>query len=119
MKIQLTGFLSIFCVVCSSAEIAFSDQSKGKTDQDYKSVNRDLFVVPEGLEVTIWAQSPSVFNPTNMDIDKDGRIWVAEGVRYRRHFDREPKGDRIVVLEDTRMAMARPIRATPLSRNRS
>jgi len=37
------------------------------------------------LEVTLWAQTPMFNNPTNMDIDKDGRIWVAEGVNYRRH----------------------------------
>ncbi|MCP5539392.1 MAG: c-type cytochrome [Akkermansiaceae bacterium] len=57
--------------------------------------------MPEGLEVTLWAQSPMLFNPTNLDVDKDGRIWVAEGVRYRRQHDQQPEGDRIVVLEDT------------------
>ncbi|MCB1236366.1 MAG: hypothetical protein KDM91_14965, partial [Verrucomicrobiae bacterium] len=61
----------------------------------------ELFKVPEGLEVTLWAQSPMLFNPTNLDVDKDGRIWVAEGVRYRRQHDQQPEGDRIVVLEDT------------------
>ena len=66
-----------------------------------ESVPLDLMKVPEGLEVTIWASSPMLFNPTNMDIDKDGRIWVAEGVRYRRHWDRQPEGDRIQVLQDT------------------
>lgn len=40
------------------------------------------FRVPEGLEVTLWAASPLLFNPTNIDVDRDGRIWVAEGVRY-------------------------------------
>ena len=53
------------------------------------------------LEVTLWAQTPMFNNPTNMDIDKDGRIWVAEGVNYRRHGSRRPEGDRIVVLQDT------------------
>lgn len=61
----------------------------------------DLFQVPDGLEVTLWATSPLLHNPTNIDIDRDGRIWVAEGVRYRRHHDRRPEGDRIVVLQDT------------------
>ncbi|MDF1826497.1 MAG: c-type cytochrome [Verrucomicrobiales bacterium] len=64
-------------------------------------VPEDMFVVPEGLEVTLWASSPHLYNPTNIDIDKDGRIWVAEGVRYRRNFDRQPEGDCIKVLEDT------------------
>src|SRR5262245_1774853 len=61
----------------------------------------DLFSVPEGLEITVWASSPLLHNPTNIDIDKDGRIWVAEGVRYRSHFNRQPEGDKIVVLQDT------------------
>lgn len=61
----------------------------------------DYFTVPEGFEVTVWARSPQLRNPTNMDIDREGRIWVAEGVNYRRNEDRDPAGDRITVLEDT------------------
>ena len=61
----------------------------------------DLFKVPDGLEVTLWATSPLLRNPTNIDIDRDGRIWVAEGVRYRSHHARQPEGDKIVVLQDT------------------
>jgi putative membrane-bound dehydrogenase-like protein len=61
----------------------------------------DIFSVPEGLEVTLWARSPMLKNPTNIDIDAAGRIWVTEGVNYRRHKERDPKGDRVVVLEDT------------------
>ncbi|HAV63450.1 MAG TPA: dehydrogenase [Verrucomicrobiales bacterium] len=53
------------------------------------------------LEVTLWAASPMILNPTNMDTDKEGRIWVAEGVNYRSHYNRKPEGDRIMVLEDT------------------
>lgn len=60
-----------------------------------------MFTAPGGLEVTLWARSPMLRNPTNMDIDKDGRIWVAEGANYRRHMGRRAEGDRIVVLEDT------------------
>jgi putative membrane-bound dehydrogenase-like protein len=61
----------------------------------------DLFKVADGLEITLWAATPLLHNPTNIDIDRDGRIWVAEGVRYRSHYARQPAGDRIVVLEDT------------------
>lgn len=56
--------------------------------------------VPDGLEVTVWANSPLLLNPTNMDTDAAGRIWVAEGVNYRRAVHR-PEGDRIVVIADT------------------
>ena len=61
----------------------------------------DLFQLPDGFEITLWAASPLLHNPTNIDIDRDGRIWVAEGVRYRSHHARQPEGDRIIVLQDT------------------
>lgn len=96
--------LKLAAVPPSPAKEAAADVPEAEPEvkkEEFESVDTDLFVVPEGLEVTVWATSPLFFNPTNMDIDKDGRIWVAEGVRYRREFDRQPEGDRIVVVEDT------------------
>ena len=58
------------------------------------------FDVPDGLEVQVWAQAPLLQNPTNMDIDHLGRVWVTEGVNYRGKARRRPEGDRVVVLED-------------------
>ena len=59
----------------------------------------DEFVLQEGLEVKLWAKSPLFYNPTNIDIDYKGRIWVAEGRNYRGKRT-QPDGDRIVVVED-------------------
>ena len=59
------------------------------------------FKVPEGLEITVWATSPQLFNPSNMDIDGAGRVWVTEGVNYRRHSGRSREGDCVRVLQDT------------------
>ncbi len=64
-------------------------------------VPAELFTVPEGFEVTIWAASPQIFNPTNIDFDERGRMYVAEGVNYRSKAGRRKEGDRIMVLEDT------------------
>ena len=58
-------------------------------------------IVADDLEVTVWAETPLFNNPTNMDMDAHGRMWVAEGVNYRRHKGRRPEGDRIMVLTDT------------------
>ncbi len=66
-----------------------------------KVVPTDLFTVPEGLEVTVWATSPLFSNPVNIDFDAAGRLYVAEGVNYRSKGGRRPEGDRIVILEDT------------------
>jgi len=66
-----------------------------------KVVPVDLFAVPEGLEVTVWATSPLFSNPVNIDFDGEGRLYVAEGVNYRGKGGRRPEGDRVVILEDT------------------
>ena len=59
------------------------------------------FHVADDLEVTLWAASPMFYNPANMDIDHAGRVWVNEGINYRKHWGRNPGGDRVMVLEDT------------------
>jgi putative membrane-bound dehydrogenase-like protein len=69
--------------------------------QEPPAIPLKSFVLPEGLEITPWALSPALFNPTNMDMDHLGRIWVTEGVNYRGKAGRQPAGDRIVILEDT------------------
>ncbi len=43
----------------------------------------DQFILPDDLEITLWAESPMFFNPTNIDVDARGRVWVAEAVNYR------------------------------------
>ena len=64
--------------------------------------------VPEDFEVSLWAETPMLYNPTNMDVDAKGRIWVTEAVEYRDfnnkpdgRFNFKDKGDRVVILEDT------------------
>jgi putative membrane-bound dehydrogenase-like protein len=61
--------------------------------------------VRDGLDAKIFAESPTLTNPTDLDVDSRGRVWVLEGYNYRTalhpdHPVRE-KGDRILILEDT------------------
>ncbi len=58
-------------------------------------------MIDPSLEVTVWASTPLLHNPTNMDIDHLGRVWVVEGVNYRGREGTRPAGDRIVVIQDT------------------
>jgi putative membrane-bound dehydrogenase-like protein len=56
------------------------------------------------LETTLFASEPMVVNPTNIDIDERGRVWVTEGYNYRIQIHKnnpvKEGGDRIVILED-------------------
>ncbi len=63
--------------------------------------------VPDDLEATLWAEAPLFYNPTNMDIDARGRVWITEAVNYRsfktkpeERLSHEKKGDRVMILED-------------------
>jgi putative membrane-bound dehydrogenase-like protein len=60
--------------------------------------------VEEGLEVSLFAGEPDLTNPTDIDIDHRGRVWVCESYNYRNPHNGNPsrtEGDRIVILEDT------------------
>src|SRR5690349_19731982 len=64
------------------------------------------FQVADDLELSLFASEPMFVNPTSIDVDHKGRVWVCESVNYRNHLRRQPKlnrpeGDRIVILEDT------------------
>ncbi|WP_221394247.1 PVC-type heme-binding CxxCH protein [Dyadobacter sp. NIV53] len=60
--------------------------------------------VTEGLEATLFASEPTITNPTNIDVDHLGRVWVCEAYNYRPAINGNPtknEGDRILIMEDT------------------
>jgi len=65
----------------------------------------DQLDVHEDLQVELFAAEPVMRNPTNIDIDHRGRVWVCEVVNYRRFRNGDmpmrDEGDRILILEDT------------------
>ncbi len=106
--------LSIF-LICAllllSCSTKINSPNSAASNQD-SSLNRPLnpsahvsgISVLEGLEVSTMAKEPMLKNPTNIDVDDRGRIWVTEAYNYRPLRNGNPtteKGDRIVILEDT------------------
>ena len=60
--------------------------------------------VAEGLEANLFSAEPTITNPTDIDIDERGRVWVLEAYNYRPAITGNPthsEGDRIMILEDT------------------
>lgn len=105
---SVTGIVFLLLALCAMLvglkaphlpeERALGVISKGDSSRLY---------LPDDLEATLWAEAPMLYNPTNMDIDAKGRVWVTEAVNYR-DFNTKPaerlshkqKGDRIMILED-------------------
>ena len=59
--------------------------------------------VADGLEAKTFATEPMLMNPTDIDVDARGRVWVLEAYNYRPDITGNPtkkEGDRIMILED-------------------
>ncbi|GAB3770680.1 hypothetical protein GCM10028818_08470 [Spirosoma horti] len=89
----------------------FAVPSSGHEPSQQQSVvmmgDSNTLYLPNDLEATLWAEAPMFYNPTNMDIDARGRVWITEAVNYRKFNNKaesrldHPEGERIVILEDT------------------
>jgi putative membrane-bound dehydrogenase-like protein len=97
-----------FLVSCNNA----ADTTK-KTDIQSDSLTEEQKHLPEnalkgltiaaGLEVHAFATEPMLKNPTDIDVDEHGRVWVCEAYNYRPAINGNPTnalGDRIMILQD-------------------
>ena len=53
-----------------------------------------------GIDVALFACEPLITNPAAIDVDTQGRVWVAE-IQWYRAGAKTPPADKIKVLEDT------------------
>ncbi len=100
------SIISFSCTNSTNSEKATGNVSDTLTEaQKHESANALKGLVAfEGLEVSTMATEPMLKNPTNIDVDDRGRIWVTEAYNYRPDITGNPtnvKGDRIMILEDT------------------
>ncbi|MFN3381214.1 MAG: hypothetical protein ACK41O_17275, partial [Runella zeae] len=68
---------------CAGLVAALSFTGTNTIQQAYQAVTQgdsNQVYVPEDLEATLWATTPLFHNPTNMDIDAKGRVWITEAV---------------------------------------
>ncbi len=108
--ILMTSFLLSNIVILNSCN---NSDSSSKADNKTDSLTEEQKHLPEnalkgltafnGLEVHAMATEPMLQNPTNIDVDERGRVWVTEAHNYRPAINgnpTNPQGDRIMILED-------------------
>ncbi len=84
-----------------AATAAAAPQGAGSREPEDATKGLDI---ADGLEATLFASEaskPAMLNPTSIDIDHLGRVWVCEVVNYRHRNGERKEGDRILILEDT------------------
>lgn len=59
------------------------------------------FSVFDGFEINLFAATPMIEKPTQINFDSDGRLWLCGSHIYPQLNVNEEPSDRIVILEDT------------------
>ena len=91
-----------------TASNAERDSAYAKLSEEDKRLSQNALAgidIADGLTATLFASEPMIGNPTNIDVDSKGRVWMCEAYNYRPTLNPEhpvkAEGDRIVILEDT------------------
>lgn len=59
------------------------------------------FSIVDGFEISLYAATPMMEKPTQINFDNQGRLWVCSSHIYPQLNVNEEPSDRIVILEDT------------------
>jgi len=95
--------LTLSLLLCTGAATTWASQPHSTADlpDPNPEVQKAGFVVPEGLEITLWAQEPMIAKPVQMNWDAQGRLWVVSSTTYPQIKPGDGTKDQVVVLEDT------------------
>jgi putative membrane-bound dehydrogenase-like protein len=103
-RLLLAAALSLGLALLAGFGISYAGQKNPlpnpKDIHDPVNAVANLEVHPE-LQATLFASEPKITNPTNLDIDHRGRVWICDVKNYRGNNGKRPEGDRILILEDT------------------
>ncbi len=108
-KFTVLSLLGLIFFACEKKPEPLSDEAYSNlSDEEKRSPKHavdGILVADDRLELTLFASEPMMTNPTNMDIDDRGRVWIVEAYNYRNSLNpRNPtkaEGDRILIMEDT------------------
>jgi putative heme-binding domain-containing protein len=93
----------LFLTCAGLATVAAGSQPKSLSDLPDAKPEAQLagFVVPAGLEVSLFASEPLLQKPVQINWDAQGRLWVVSSTTYPQIKPGEAAKDQVVVLEDT------------------
>jgi putative membrane-bound dehydrogenase-like protein len=88
-------FYATFLLLALTLYLASPAIAQLPPDEELKTLK-----IPETMEVSLFASEPMITNPSAIDVDTQGRVWLAE-IQWYRGQAKEPPADKIKVLEDT------------------
>ncbi len=99
----MTRFTLILACMASFQLSAPAFAQRGLKDVPKPDPDAELakFKVAEGFQVNLFAASPLVAKPIQMNFDAKGRLWIASSEVYPQIKPGQVANDKILVLEDT------------------
>lgn len=100
-------YISCAILILFTSSRLINQEFLGQVDDDQIRLSKYALkglTIAGDLDVQVFATEPMLKNPTNIDVDEHGRVWVTEAYNYRPDINGNPtneKGDRIIILEDT------------------
>lgn len=78
-----------------------SPPAKLPGDGAFKPQPRPDFQIADGFEIQLFAESPQLAKPIQINFDPQGRLWVASSSVYPQIQPGQTADDKILILEDT------------------
>ncbi|MFO7826700.1 MAG: dehydrogenase, partial [Cyclobacterium sp.] len=107
MPLWISLLFLVISVSCTSDTKEVTQHPFDQLTEEEKRMPENALLgikVNESVQVNLFASEPMLTNPTNIDIDHKGRVWVCEAYNYRPAItgnETKAEGDRILILEDT------------------
>ena len=93
-------FLSAACLLALLCESSFAQRDLKVIPDTDPEIERKSFIVPEGVEVNLFASDPVIAKPIQMNLDPQGRLWIASSEVYPHIKPGEKATDRVLIVED-------------------
>jgi putative heme-binding domain-containing protein len=87
-------------VLLSSSPAVAQNELKDIPDPD-PELERQSFILGDGLEVNLYSADPGIKKPIQMNFDAAGRLWIASSEVYPQIKPGQAATDKILVVEDT------------------
>jgi len=94
---------TVFAIAAIGAVTSLCHAQNGLRDIPDTAIEAQLkaFKLIEGAKINLFASEPAVSNPTHMNWDQRGRLWVVSSPLYPHIQPGQEEQDKIVILEDT------------------
>ena len=101
MRINIKRAALLFLCICLSSPGSITQNALKDIPEPDLEEELASFSIADGFEINLYAATPLIEKPIQINFDSDGRLWLCGSHIYPQLNVNEEASDQIVVLEDT------------------